>query len=111
MKLLCFKTEDLAKYLAFELFEETTEVVITDKGTNVKNSVTGEGIFILDMTANNACLFDLDQPAPDNFSPKSHYFYPETKMWEFIPPVVLPDPTVELNNSNTTAQNNGDPVT
>ena len=90
MKTICLQTEFTDKYFSTHLFDDDWDVAINASGTTIQNKKTNENAFILDIYSSNAILIDLKTKAPDNWAPRAYYYYPETDLWEFIPPIEEP---------------------
>jgi hypothetical protein len=90
MKTLCLKTEDALKYLSVHLLDDAWVIDITPTGTGLKNTQTKEAIFIVDLNENNTVLYTNLSNTPINWTPRDFYYYPETNLWEFIPPIEEP---------------------
>ena len=90
MKTICLQTEFINKYLSTHLFDDNWDVAINTNGTTIQNIKTNENVFILDIYSGNAVLVDLKTEAPDDWVPRAYYYYPETDLWEFIPPIEEP---------------------
>lgn len=104
MKTLCLKTEYLGKYVSGWLFDDNWIIDQTEKGTGLSNIETKESCFILDLNPVNSGVFSLNVSAPEDWSPRSYYYYPDTETWEKIPQELI------LNDDFTVEESNVDPV-
>jgi len=89
MKLFCAKTEEDNKYLVKNIFEDTAEIFITEKGTSIETDEVK--VFVLDMRSNNAEIINTNSETPLDFEPAQYFYYKESDVWEKVPEIVLPE--------------------